>query len=127
MRFKVSIQVMGLLFFGVLFYISWIYFKERMLNFDPSAFCFWMIETKTFYIMLDRWTTAFSQVIPLIALKNHCSLISFLKLYSVSFVIIQYLIFLCITLILRNYRAGILLMFALGLSSRLFFYYSTEE
>src|ERR1017187_1563273 len=121
------IHLMGFLFFGFLFYISWRFYKERMLSFDPAYFAFQIIQFNTYFIAIGRWASVLAEFLPLMALKNDCSLPIFLKFYSVSFIINYYLIFLIITLILKNYRAGIVLMLALGLGFRFVFYYATAE
>ncbi len=120
-------QLTGVLFFGTLFLLAWIFFKERMLNYDPAFFSFRIIFEKNYDIELSRWGSVVSQVLPLWFLKAGCSLETFLRVYSVSFILIYYLIFLIITLVLKNARAGIMLMLTLCLAFRHAFYYSTAE
>jgi hypothetical protein len=121
------IHLIGLLFFGALFIIAWIYFKERMLSFDPAYFSFGILESGKFAIACNRWGMAPSQFLPLIALKSHCSLETFLRLYSVSFILINYTLFLICTIALKNFRAAVALMLTLCLAFRWEFYYSTSE
>jgi hypothetical protein len=118
--------LIGLLFFTFLFYISWVYFKEKMLCFDLAFFSFLMIDTNDFSFALGRWGSVFTQVIPLIALKNDCSLETFLRLYSISPVVIYFLIFVIIYL-LKNYHALLVLLLSLSLGFRHAFYYTTAE
>jgi hypothetical protein len=120
-------QFLGILFFGSLFILSWIFFKERMLNYDPAFFSFRILYDKTFDIELGRWGSVLSQLLPLWFLKSGSSLETFLKAYSVSFILIYYFIFLIITIVLKNNRAGIILMLALCLAFRHAFYYPTAE
>ncbi|MEI6817684.1 MAG: hypothetical protein WCL14_13825 [Bacteroidota bacterium] len=121
------IQFIGILFFGFLFYLSIVFYKERMLSFDPAYFSFQILDFRRFFIALGRWGSIFSEIIPFIAFKTHCSLPTFLKIYSASFILNYYLIFLFITVILKNYRAGIVFMLSLCLGFRLVFYYPTQE
>ncbi len=121
------IQMIGFFFFGFLFFVSWKYYKERMLSFDPAYFAYQLTQFRIFFIAIGRWGSVFSQILPLAALATHCSLPIFLKLYSVAFIINYYLIFLFITLILKNNRAGLVLLLALCLGFRLVFYYATAE
>ncbi len=124
---KKIIQIIGFIFFGILFFISWVYYKERMLSFDPAYFSYQIIQFRRFFIAIGRWGSVFSQVLPLSALAVHCSLKTFLRLYSVAFIINYYIIFLFITLVLKNYRAGFVLMLSLCLGFRFVFYYATAE
>ena len=98
-----------------------------MLSFDPAYFSFLMIESNNFVIACNRWGMVPTQILPLIALKNHWSLEVFLKLYSVSFILVYYLIFLSCTIVLKNYRAGLALLLTLCLGFRWVFYYPTME
>lgn len=126
-RLGYYIQLIGIFFFGFLFYLSWIYYKERMLSFDPAFFSFRIIDDENFDVELGRWGSVISQWIPILALKQSCSLETFLRLYSVSFIICYYIFFLVITFGLNNYKAAIALMIALCLTFRHSFYYATGE
>ena len=121
-----TILFIGILFFAFFFIISWVFFKERMLTFDPAFFAFQMIDTGDYSFALGRWGSVFTQVVPLIALKNNCSLETFLRLYSISPILIYSLVFLIIFL-LKNYRALLVLMLSLSLAFRHAFYYTTAE
>jgi hypothetical protein len=98
-----------------------------MLSFDPAFFSFRILFEKNFNVELGRWGSIVSQLLPLWFLKNGCSLETFLRVYSVSFIIIYYVIFLILTVVLRNMRAAVMLMLALCLAFRHAFYYSTAE
>jgi hypothetical protein len=98
-----------------------------MLNYDPAFFSFRILHDKTYDIELGRWGSVLSQVLPLWFLKAGASLETFLRVYSVSFILIYYLVFLIITLVFKNIRGGIMLMLALCLAFRLAFYYPTAE
>jgi hypothetical protein len=124
---KVIIFLFGAVFFSFLFYISWIFFKERVLAFDPAFFSFLMIDQKDFSIALGRWGSVFSQALPLMAFKNGCALSTFLHLFSVAPIINYILIFLIITFGLKNYKASLALMLSLCLAFRHAFYYTTAE
>jgi hypothetical protein len=120
-------QAIGILFFGTLFCFAWLCFKERMLNYDPAFFSFRILQDKNYDIELGRWGSVISQALPLWFLKLGCSLETFLRVYSVSFILIYYIIFLFISLFLKNARASVVLMFTLCLAFRHAFYYSTAE
>jgi hypothetical protein len=97
-----------------------------MLSYDSAGYCFQIIQTKT-YCAEGRWGAAFPQFLPLMALKNHCSLKLFLQLYSVSFILIYYFIFFLCTVVLRNNKAGLILMLSMCLGFRWMFYYTICE
>jgi hypothetical protein len=120
-------QFIGFLFFGTLFLLAWVYYKERILSFDSSFYAFQIIQSKTYDIELGRWGDILSQLLPVMALKNHCSLETFLRLYSISFIIIYYIIFLLCTLVFKNQKAGLALMLVLCLGFRWVFYYAVTE
>lgn len=127
LKSNLPVQLTGFLFFSVLFIFSWVFYKERMLCFDPAFFLYKMIEYKDFSIELDRWGSAPSQLLPLFAIHKGFSLLTILRLYSVSFILLYYIFFLVITLVLKNNKAGIGLMLALCIGFRHAFYYSTAE
>ncbi|MGQ0829459.1 MAG: hypothetical protein ACT4ON_13810 [Bacteroidota bacterium] len=126
-NYKTITLFIGVLFFSFLIYISWLFYKERVLCFDPAFFAFQIIDTKNFSIALGRWGSVFSQILPLWALKNGCSLETFLRLFSIAPIINYFIIFLIITFGLKNYRAALALMLSLCLGFRHAFYYTTAE
>lgn len=117
----------GHIFFFVLFAFSLMYYKERMLAFDPSFFSFLMIQDMSFSIALGRWGAVFSEVLPLIGLKSGINLEGFLQLFSASFILLYYIYFLIIHYVYRNTRATVVLLLTLCLTFRSTFYYSTAE
>jgi len=125
-NYKKIVFVTGGLFFSFLFILSWFFYKERALSFDPAFFSFEMVDTKSFSIALGRWGAVFSEILPLLALKMHCSMESFLRLFSVA-PVINYIIVFLIILRLKNYRAALALMLALCVGFRHAFYYTTAE
>ena len=121
------IQFIGFIFFSLLAYWSWIFFKERMINFDTAFYSFKITQYQKYDIELGRWGSLLSQFLPFYAFKHDCSLATYLKLYSLSFILVDYIIFLIITLVLKNTRAGLALMLMLCLGFRHAFYFSAAE
>lgn len=126
-KYKLIFYIASSLFFSFFFYLTWIFYKERMLSFDPSFFSFLIINDKDYYFALDRWGAVFIEFLPLVALKNNCSLETFLRVYSISPIIIYSIVFLLITVGLKNYKAGVALLLSLCLGFRHAFYYATAE
>ena len=127
MQRKKIIQFIGSLFFGFLFYLALVYYKERMLSFDPAYYSFLLLQQKAYNFSNGRWISYITEIVPVIALKNNCSIVIFLKLYSVMFILVYYAIFLLCTLLFNNYKAGLALMLSLSLGFRWIFYYATTE
>ncbi|MCE3277836.1 MAG: hypothetical protein K0S44_27 [Bacteroidetes bacterium] len=125
-NYKKLVIITGCLFFSYFLFLSWIYYKERVLSFDPAFFAFQIIDTQNYSIALGRWGAIFSQILPLIALKSNCSMETFLRLFSIA-PIINYIIVFLIIIALKNYRAAIALMLVLCLGFRHAFYYTTAE
>ncbi len=98
-----------------------------MLYFDPAYFSFELINNQDFSIALGRWGAILSQFIPLWALKHDFQIETILQLYSISFIIVYYFIFLIIYYGFRDFPATLVLIFALCLTFRSAFYYPTAE
>src|ERR1051326_3299744 len=123
----IAIQLTGFIFFSFFIFLSVLYYKERMLSFDPAFFSFCMIQNNGFNIALGRWSNVITELLPWMGLKAGCSLKTFLLLFSIAPSIIHYLIFLFITFVLKNYKAALALLLGMCLTFRLTFYYNTTE
>ena len=106
------VQVTGFIFFGVLFYFCWRFYKERMLSFDGAFYVFQFMQSGKLVQNLERYGDYIPQLLPWLAYKMGASLNTILILYSVSFILLHYLIFLIVTLLLKNDGAGIAIMLA---------------
>lgn len=120
-------HLIGHAFFLVMFCWALIYFKERMLPFDNAFYCFKIIHFNEYDVENGRFGAILSQIIPLWALRKGCSLETFMKLYSVSFVLLNYIYFNLILYVIRNKWAAIALLFALCLAYRYTFFYTASE
>jgi hypothetical protein len=117
----------GHIFFLVLFLFALVYYRERMLYYDPAFFSFQMIDSNNFSIAINRWGSALAELLPLWALYNQATLETFLQLFSVSFILLYYIFFLIIHYAFRETLLSWVLMLTLCLTFRLTFYYSTAE
>jgi hypothetical protein len=106
------VQVVGFIFFSILFYFSWVYYLERMLYVDDAFYFFRLLQADKPISALNRYGDYIAQLLPYVAYKMEYPLHTVLMLYSVSFIILHYLIFLFVTLILKNNGAGIAIMLA---------------
>ncbi|MCB0400789.1 MAG: hypothetical protein KDD41_01780 [Flavobacteriales bacterium] len=121
------LQLTGFLFFFSFGVLALIFYKERTLSIDSAAFSVELIQNKTFFLPMGRWGSAFSQLLPLLFVKSGCSLATFLKVYSLNFVILYYIGFLFISLGLKNNKAALIYLLTLCLFSRYTFYFSVSE
>ncbi len=107
--------------------LSIIFFKERCFNFD-SAFVLWkMIITGDFSIEHFRNGDVICQSIPLLLIKFKDSLQHIAIAYSMSIVIMQIIVYLIITLILKDSESGIIYILTLLIFIRSSFYFPCTE
>ena len=126
-RFAQFVQIIGALFFGFLTILSIIFYKERMLAYDSANYCLEIEQLRHFCLPHGRWSSVFSQSFPLLSLQWGCSLEFFLKVYSASFMVINYIIFLVCTLLFRNSKAGLVLLLSMSLGFCWMYYYAISE
>ena len=109
-KISIPVQVTGFIFFGILVYLSWHFYLERMLYTDSAFYMFQIMESGKFITALNRYADYIPQILPLLAFKMDYPLHTLLILYSVSFILLHYIIFLFVTLYLKNNGAGIAIM-----------------
>jgi len=109
------------LLFLILSVFAVIFFKERLFT-DAGYYIFRTINNESFWIEHNRFVLIFPQVLPLIAVKLKLNLQFILVLYSLSHVLLPYLIFLLTRYGFKNKETGILLLLlqTIGLLSAYF-------
>ncbi len=119
--------LLGHFSFVVLFIFSILFFKERII-FSDSAFQFFkIINFEKINIEASRYGAILPQLPVILALKLGASLKCLTILYSVSFILIYYIVFLTCTYLLKNLTAGLSVIFVLILCiSQSFFHPVTE-
>jgi len=75
----------------------------------------------------QRYSNFISQLLPLAGLKMGCSVDSFVRLYSISFILIYYGLFLLITHVYKSFEGGLILMLSLCMGLRHLFYIPVAE
>lgn len=120
--FERALTWIGHAFFFLLLLFSLLYYKERLLHFDAANYTFQLLYFEDFYIGHDRWISAPTQLLPLLAIKLGASLRTVLLTYSASFILFYYAIFLTIVYVLKQPKVGIFLALALCLAMRYKFY-----
>lgn len=126
-RTPILLLLSALLVFAVMAFMAWIFFRERMTNFDPSFFSFLMIQEEWFSPVLTRYGTVLSQLLPLAMVKAGASLETVLKTYSLSFVLLYIVYLLIIGVSLKDKKGVIAIVIALTLTFRETFFYATAE
>src|SRR5690348_732392 len=126
-KISLFVQATGLVFFSILFWFCWQFYLERIISFDGSFYVFQLMQGEKFVSSPGRYGDYIAEVLPLLAYKMDFPFHTILVIYSVSFIIIHYLIFLFVTLILKNNGAGIAIMLASCLAYYYAFYLPTME
>jgi len=120
--FERALGWIGHVFFFLLLVLSLLYYKERLLHFDAANYTFQLLYFEDFYIGHDRWISAPTQLLPLLAIKLGASLQTVLQIYSASFILFYYTIFLAIVYVFKQPKVGVFLALALCLTMRYKFY-----
>lgn len=113
--------------FLLLLLIASVYFLERVIPFDGAFYCFKIIFFQNFNIENGRVGAFYTQLLPLLGLKLGCSLETFLRLYSISFVLWNYLFGLLIYYGFRLKNLAIAFVIAQVVAYRYSFYYPVSE
>ena len=121
------IAIAGHLTFWVMGIYSLVYFRERMLHFDTANYAFHMIYNGDYFYGKGREITWVMQVLPLWVFKSGASLKAILQAYSISFILVYYLIFNIIVYGFRNVFGGIFMALAMCLSVRYKFFAPVGE
>lgn len=121
-QFDRALAWIGHVFFFVLLLMSLVYYQERLLHFDAANYSFQLLYFEDFYIGHDRWISAPTQLLPLLAIKMGASLRTVLLTYSASFILFYYAVFLIVVYLFRQPRVGVFLALTLCLAMRYKFY-----
>jgi hypothetical protein len=113
--------------FMILFFLSILFFKERIL-FNDSVFQFFkIVNFEKINIEASRYSTFLTQIPLLLALKTTIGLKGLALIYSVSFIALYYLVFLICTHWFRNAAVGVAILFSLVISITQSFYHPVTE
>lgn len=119
--------LLGHLSFFILFIFSILFFRERIL-FSDSAFQFFkLINYEHINIEAHRYGAILPQLPVLLAIKFGAGLKSLTIIYSLSFVLLYYLIFIICTHLLKNIQAGLAVILVLTLCVSQSFYHPVTE
>lgn len=122
-----ALLLLGHLSLLVLAVFSLLFYRERMLHFDTANYVYHLIYFQDFYTGHDRYISYLPQLLPLLAARAGWSLPLVLQVYSLSFILLYYLIYLLIVYGFRNVQGGLFLVLALTLTLRYKFYAPVGE
>ncbi len=110
------------LFFIFLLIFSLFYAKERIINSDAGFYLFKLINFGHFNIEHGRYSAFLSQIIILAAIKAGLSLNALVYIYSASFVLLFWMIYLLIKNIFKNQAAALalIMLISIGIAHSLY-------
>lgn len=121
------LEILLHLFYFGLGFMALIYFLERTIPFDGAFYSFKILNYGTFNIENERWGACYNQVLPLIGVKLGLSLPAILKLYSLSFVLCNYVFFLIIYYRFKQTYTAIAFTLVQVVAFRYNFFYQVSE
>jgi len=120
-------KLLGQLAFLILFFLAIFYYLERTIYVDPGYAAFNLLYYKDFVYEASRYAAQIPQFLPLLAIWMHLPLRVVLCLYSVSFILLYYLIFLVIAYGFKNDKLALAVPLVLIMGVKYsFFWISTE-
>lgn len=122
-----KLEILGHLIFLVLIILSIVFYKHRILNYDTSYQLTKIINNEFFNIEAARFSTIITQIIPLIGIYLGLELQWILILFSVSFVLVYYLVYLIVVYGLKKKELGILIPIVLIWNVKDNFFYTVTE
>ncbi len=123
----IALRTFYFVFLAFLMQFSLEFWRERMCLFDPALFSFLVLDSGQPSAVLGRIGSWPSQVLPALSLKLGASLELFLKLYSLSFILLYFIYYLIIDFWVKHQAAAMALCITLCAGFYRTFYYSTAE
>jgi hypothetical protein len=122
-----GLLIQGYFAFLILFTFSILFYKERILFFDTVFQFFKILNFEKFNIEADRYSAIVSQIPLLLSLKMNLSIETCMYIFSVSFVVLYFIIFLIIAKTLKNPAVGLaFILIMISNIDQCFFYLTTE-
>ncbi len=124
---KKIILVAGIITFTYLLILSQIFFMERTCFVDMSFILFQIAREHTLQIQVNRFGSAVTQIFPLTGVWLGLSLEAIARLYSASFVIWYFTVFLICAVVLKKYSHALMVLLFATLMVADTFYWLTNE
>jgi hypothetical protein len=124
---NIDLRRLGHIYFAFLFIASIAFYRERTLYMDCAYHVFNMINTKSFFIASQRYSVVIPEIVPLFLIKLKASLPLVLIAFSVSYILLYYVIYLVATYVFKVDYIIIPIMLVLsGFSAQSYFHIVTE-
>ncbi|MFK7808225.1 MAG: hypothetical protein AB8F74_10535 [Saprospiraceae bacterium] len=118
---------LGTIAYAVMTLMAIVLYKERIAFLDGSYILFSILSEGDLAVQVYRFGSAVTQAVPLLASKMDFSLEAVMKLYSASFPLYFYLMFLaCLLLLKKKKHAILLLLFNVGMITHTFYWVIPE-
>lgn len=120
-------KIAGHLVFMIILIYSIVYAVERTVYIDSAWLFFDRVNGEKFSFPGDRFSAFFSEVPLYVASKFHFSLKTLVYVFSISYVLLFYLVWRLVTYTLGNPAAGLTILFGMLIGVREVFLYSVSE
>lgn len=122
-----KVVIVGIIAYVSLLVLSVYFYRERTIFLDAAYHLFAILKDGDFAIQNFRFGAFFTQSFPLVGSKLGLSLTTIMKLYSASFVIFHFLVFLLCTLLFKQYKFGLaILLFSVFMIADTFYWIQSE-
>ena len=115
--------LLGVICYSLMLIFAWLFYKERTVMCDAAFQLFSILHEDGFAIQINRFGAAFTQVFPLLASKMNFSLDMVARVYSLSFIIYYFIVFLIILLGFKNEKMALVVLLFNTLMVRHSFYW----
>ena len=117
----------GHLAFITLFVLASVFFLERVIFIDSSGFAFRLIYDQHLQFTVPRYASTIPQIFPLVAVWLHLPLKIILFIFSVSYIVLYYLIFLLTAYLLKQPKLALVMPFVLLIGVQYSFFWCVSE
>ncbi len=124
---KQSFLLIAYISFGILFFFSFIFFRERIVFSDPAYQLFKILTFKEINIEASRYGAILPQLPVLLGMKLGLSLKVLTIIFSLSYMLLYFLVFIVCTHFLRNIAAGLSIVLVLILNVSESFFHPVSE
>lgn len=124
---KSFVLFIGSIFIGILIVMSLVFYKERTIFSDAAFYIFSMAEQAKPAIFHNRFMAIFSQLLPLSALKLSLPIAIVAQVYSLSFILINLIVFIISVFWEKNQRISVVVLFFSSLIISESFFAITSE
>lgn len=124
---KKNVLYLGTTSFSILGILSLYFYKERTVFLDLAYILFKVIQTNSLAIQVNRFVSVFTHGVVQASIQFNLSLSSISQLFSLSFVVFQFILFLIILKIIKDEKLALgLLLFNFVMPTHTFFWTASE-